>query len=649
MQAMSLLPLLALVLAPNVSVDTLLPEMNDLHRLYKPPVPTYTCSQASSYDRRSKSPGNSDWFANGDAGHFVRQEQVANRVEYVLADLKGPGAVVRIWSANPAGVVRFYFDGESTPRVQERLADLLSERHAPFGYESSSGRNLYFPFPYSKSLKITVDDSEKDSNRIYYHVGYRTYTEPVNVQTYTPGDLENRAHGSEAVAFTKLNRIEAKSKPRSKTMKLYRGQSDSMSIDGAGVVEQLTLQVTPTWAMGRIGPINSRLRHLELQIDFDGEKCVRVPAADFFGCPPGLTPYQTMVTKIDATGRLTALWKMPFAKKATFRLVNHAEQDVTATLTAMVSDRRVREPFYRFHAQWTCDNSGTRPFRDMTFLDTLGSGMYVGTGLAVGNANGYWWGEGDEKVWVDGESFPSTFGTGTEDYFGYAWSSPALFEEPYHAQPRADGPANGGQVANVRWHVIDSIPFTKELKFQLEAWHWKADDSCSWAGTAFWYGTRGSTQAKAVDLSKLTPVEHIPNKPVVGAIEGEGLPVLEHVGGNLEHQGGFANLSGDYQLWWTDPNPGDHLTLQINVPKSGTYELIGNFCFARNYGIHHLYLDDVDLGEHDFFGELGWKLVSLGKHELKEGPHRLRVVAVGDNPKADPKNHMFGLDYLLLK
>ena len=30
-------------------------------------------------------------------------------------------------------------------------------------------------------------------------------------------------------------------------------------------------------------------------------------------------------------------------------------------------------------------------------------------------------GEGDEKVYVDGETFPSHFGTGTEDYYGYAW------------------------------------------------------------------------------------------------------------------------------------------------------------------------------------------------------------------------------------
>lgn len=33
----------------------------------------------------------------------------------------------------------------------------------------------------------------------------------------------------------------------------------------------------------------------------------------------------------------------------------------------------------------------------------------------------WWWGEGDEKFFVDGEKFPSSFGTGSEDYIGYAW------------------------------------------------------------------------------------------------------------------------------------------------------------------------------------------------------------------------------------
>ena len=70
---------------------------------------------------------------------------------------------------------------------------------------------------------------------------------------------------------------------------------------------------------------------------------------------------------------------------------------------------------------------------------------------------GPWWGEGDEKFFVDGEKFPSTFGTGSEDYFGYAWSNPTLFQHAYHNQPIAMG--NKGHIVVNRWHVSDNVPF----------------------------------------------------------------------------------------------------------------------------------------------------------------------------------------------
>ncbi|MBS1707658.1 MAG: DUF2961 domain-containing protein [Armatimonadetes bacterium] len=647
---MTVLPLLVIAIAPQISVETLLPQLTDLHRLYQPPKPAYTCSQASSYDRRSKTPGNADWFANGDAGQFLRDEQVDGRVEHVMADLKGPGTVVRVWSANPAGVVRFYFDGESTPRVEEKLSDLLSAKHKPFGYSVAKGWDLYFPFPFAKSLKITVDNSDENSRHLYYHVGYRTYTDPVNVLTYTVGDLDNAGHEPAAAAFEGLRPVEAKTTNQSKTMRLSAIGMGSFSLSKPGVIEELSVTVPPAWAMAKAGPANARLRDLELQIDFDGEKCVRVPVSDFFGCAPGLTPYSTMVTRVEASGKLVSHWKMPFAKSAVIRLVNHSGHAVTANISAKVKAGKVSAPFYRFHAQWTVDNTGTRPFRDLVFLDAQGSGQFVGTGLHIGNSNSDWWGEGDEKVWVDGESFPSTFGTGTEDYFGYAWSNPEVFQKPYHAQPRADGPGCGGQVSNLRWHIFDSIPFTNHLKFALEAWHWKADSACSWASTSYWYAAPKSSQAKAVDTKRLAPVEFVKPKPIVGAIEGEGLTILEKTGGKTENQGGFANLSNGLQLWWQDSQPGANLILKLNVAKAGTYEIVGNFCHAKDYGIHHIWLDDIDLGVHDFYiSGLEWRKLSLGKHLLTKGDHKLRVENAGTNEKADPKSYMFGLDYLLLK
>ena len=75
---------------------------------------------------------------------------------------------------------------------------------------------------------------------------------------------------------------------------------------------------------------------------------------------------------------------------------------------------------------------------------------------------------------MDGETFPSHFGTGTEDYYGYAWCWPGLFTHAYHAQPRCDGPGNYGRTSVNRFHILDRIPFTKDFKFDMELWHWHA-------------------------------------------------------------------------------------------------------------------------------------------------------------------------------
>jgi len=89
----------------RVTLDSLLAEMTDLVGMAEFPEPPYTCRQVSSYDRASKSPSQ-DWFANADAGQFIRVEKAAGRDEFVMMDAEGPGAIVRIWSANPTGTIR---------------------------------------------------------------------------------------------------------------------------------------------------------------------------------------------------------------------------------------------------------------------------------------------------------------------------------------------------------------------------------------------------------------------------------------------------------------------------------------------------------------------------------------------------------------
>jgi hypothetical protein len=145
-----------------------------------------------------------------------------------------------------------------------------------------------------------------------------------------------------------------------------------------------------------------------------------------------------------------------------------------------------------FHAKWRTETMKTRPFRDWTYCDIKGKGVFVGDMLSIFNPKTAWWGEGDEKIYVDGEKFPSWFGTGTEDYYGYAWSDPKPFQHAYHNQTRCDGPVTKGHTSVNRFHILDAIPFEKSFKFDMEVWHWIPDINVTYAATSYWYARPGS-------------------------------------------------------------------------------------------------------------------------------------------------------------
>ena len=92
-----------------------------------------------------------------------------------------------------------------------------------------------------------------------------------------------------------------------------------------------------------------------------------------------------------------------------------------------------------FHTAWH-QQSGltTPPPSDWNFLRLTGRGVYVGDSLALFNPVATWYGEGDEKIFVDGEAFPSHLGTGTEDYYGYSYAPKGIIQTPFGGQVRID-------------------------------------------------------------------------------------------------------------------------------------------------------------------------------------------------------------------
>jgi hypothetical protein len=235
------------------------------------------------------------------------------------------------------------------------------------------------------------------------------------------------------------------------------------------------------------------LRTTRLAIAFDGEPTVDAPLIDFFGTGPAWNTYSSLPFTVAGEDYLVCRFRMPFAKRALVTITRTDPGAITIGGRIMVAPARFGKDSLLFHAGWrTREVVRTRPFRDWHVGGIQGQGHLVGALLNVENPNGAaWWGEGDEKIYVDGETFPSLFGTGTEDYFGYAWSTTERFEHPYHAQTATARSGFGGLYSMNRFHVLDPIPFSRALRFDLEIWHWSEETSVAVDATLYWYARPG--------------------------------------------------------------------------------------------------------------------------------------------------------------
>ena len=201
--ALLLLPLMASCVkdAAQVTLDSLLDEMISVEESARYPLVPYRCLQVSSYDRSSVSPDSSGWFANNDGYGIVRMDTVDGRVERVMFDEKGPGAITRIWitTVDKRGTWRFYFDGESTPGWIIPAYDLmrfgvpglgrgLLQPHTSYTPDGKGGNTLFLPIPFARSCKITFEDEPGIApTPKYYHINYRKYPEGTSVETFFCG------------------------------------------------------------------------------------------------------------------------------------------------------------------------------------------------------------------------------------------------------------------------------------------------------------------------------------------------------------------------------------------------------------------------------------------------------------------------------
>lgn len=658
----------------TVTLQTLLREMSSRETIAHLPDPSYVCLEASSHDRHKVDPQEpKGWHSNKDYEQFIRTEKNDGRNEWVIMEHDGPGAIARMWlplnGDRDKQVIRFYFDGSSTPAIAVKFNELLSGhgfvkpplafvawnetdvRHqigSPDTHRGVGG-DLYLPIPFSKSCKITLDQMP-----FYYIINYRAYEPGTSVKTFSMADYRAAAPAIAQAAESLVAAPDLSAVPLNKHEMLSPGQELSLDLPpGSAALQRLLVKFDE-------GTDPQALRSTVLMATFDDESTVWCPLSEFFGAGVRWRPVSDRFRTVAADGTLMAEWVMPYEKTARLSLKNVGDKAVAVSLAAQTGGWRWDQRSLHFHANWHCQfDLKTRPISDWNYNEIKGQGSYVGDSLTVFSRVGAWYGEGDERVYVDGEKFPSHIGTGTEDYYGYAWGMAGFFSSPFISMPRRD---SGGQdwrgyTTTSRLRVLDAIPFKSTLRHDMEVWNW-ADTKVDYAVGTFWYGRPGATSNREPQPQEAAaPIHEPPPDPRikrVGALECEGLAVVGKSSGlKMETQDVSTISTGHWsegkQLFVRAARVGDFVELQIPVTDQRPRKVILFATKSYDYGILRLSINGQAVSP-NFEGFNAIPVdsgpIELGTFEPKDGNLVLRVEVTGSNPSA--KGLFFGLDCVVL-
>jgi hypothetical protein len=439
-----------------------LPGMLDVAQLAR--VRPVTVGMFSSYDRTGL---NDDGFSGKHS--YLRKEGNA----LVIAELKGPGAITRIWTPTPIDApIEFYIDGERRPRIVMPFDQLFSGTRGPFTGplvgRGAGGYWSYVPIEFARSVKVLV----RAPTLQFYQLNYALYPPGTRLRsTGVPpsptlqADPEGRTVTSQAV--------------------LAPGRSVTLfETDRPGRITSLFLGPASAFA--------GDARDIDIRISWDGaaRPAVEMPAAEFFAYSFGDPATRSLLLGTDNDTNYVRL-PMPFSRSAKIELVSRrtggAPLPIRAELT--VSDRGRSADEAYFHARW---NRETRARRGVPFpmLDVSGRGQLVGFTLQVQGAvpgdTGFF--EGDDVVTIDGRR--AIHGTGTEDAFNGGW-----YGLPGRWNERSSHPLNGAldysrqlaRTGGYRLLVGDAYSFNRRLNFTVEHGPERNEAEGDYAGAVFFY------------------------------------------------------------------------------------------------------------------------------------------------------------------
>lgn len=296
-----------------------------------------------------------------------------------------------------------------------------------------------------------------------------------------------------------------------------------MDVKGAGVISHIWITIAPGADVLSRNDIIIRMYW-----DNNSFPSVESPIGPFFG-NGWIETYNFVSEPLAVTpggGKsYVSYFAMPFANGAKIEIENQSGREISSLYFNIdyVEMKKLLDNTGRFHAWYNHEvtevlsdgenqrGTNTTGKDNYVFADIRGKGQFVGVNYYINSPTTIWYGEGDEMVFIDGETLPSIIGTGTEDFFNTSWSPKELFQHPYFGYPRVNNETGWlGHTHVYRFFIKDPFYFDKSCKFTIEHGH-SNNLTLDLASVAYWY------QEKASSLPRSFTQEERRPKPIIGA------------------------------------------------------------------------------------------------------------------------------------
>jgi len=443
---------------------------------------------------------------------------------------------------------------------------------------------------------------------------------------------------------------------------------------GAGVINHIWLtfnEARPNW-LEKEGSATPAELIIRMYWDDSSVPSVEAPIGDFFASGFGLrNEVRSQPVLVEGGDGYNCYWLMPFRKAAKITVTNDGKKAARSFYFQIDYTELKKIPhntayFCAQYRQEFPEKTGS----DYLIADIQGKGHYIGTVMSVRSRSPYWFGEGDAKYYVDGEQEPSTWGTGTEDYFLSAWGFSENLNPYTGCSFMSKGEEDlGARYTLYRWHVADPVRFTKSFRFEIEHTGWMSADETvtgevdghveredDMATVAFWYQLGHPKK-----FPPFPPCEErvLPNLEfIIGGKDMIGS--VHHSPGEVELQEGFDWTDGG-QILFTPSAEYAWLEADFLIEKEEYQGLILKMSHAPDYGNYKIFIDGQAISripmtiDFDFnapkeearilnlySANLEVYDYYLGSATLKKGKHKIRFEQVGRD--ANSTGNCLGFD-----